>query len=215
MSEDGTQDATQDATTGTGGNDGGDNTTDTTKTGDTTTQDSGKGSDAGGSENGGNATVTREEFDALQRRMQAADRRATAAENKLKDADKAKLGELERAKLEAEEAKAESGKAANDLRTARLENAFLTDSVKWHDSADAFLILSRDFMDGVEINDQGKVVGMDAAVKKMVRVKPHLVKTETASEATGSAHNGTRKGDGKDTIDKTAMASRFPAAFPR
>jgi len=215
MSDDGTQGTTQDDGTATDGNAGGDSTTDTTKTGDAGNQDAGNSSDnSGGSGTGGNV-VSREEFDALQRRMQAADRRATAAEKKLSDADKAKLGELERAKLEAEEAKTEAKKAADDLRTARLENAFLVDPVKWHDSADAFLILSRDFMEGVEINDQGKVVGMDAAIKRLARAKPHLVKTETSSGATGSAHNGTRKGDGKDTIDKNAMASRFPAAFPR
>lgn len=199
---------------GTGDNAGTDNTTGNGQTADTGAQTTGNADGKATTDAGDNTaptTVTIEEFNQLKARMVAADRRAAALEKEKADKAKADMTEVERLKADAEEAKAarEQDKAA--LVDAKVQNAFLANtSSVWADPEDAYLVLRTHFMDGVEVDDKGKVSGMDAAIKAMAKKKPHLVKSEASSEATGSGHNGRRKGEETDA-DKTSRNSRFPA----
>jgi tRNA G26 N,N-dimethylase Trm1 len=85
--------------------------------------------------------------------------------------------------------------------------------VTWHDVTDAFTMLKNNYMDGVDVDSNGKVTGIDPAVKKLAKEKAYLVKVATDnSDSTGAAHNGQRKGDQKDTSKEQRM-SRFPAAY--
>lgn len=175
----------------------------------------GDNNDAGGDDKNvkTGAVISQADYDALMRRMQAADRRATNAEKKLSDADKAKLDDVERAKVEAQEAKDRADKAEAGLRDEKIFNAFLSvKDVSWHDVSDAFTMFKLNYMDGVDVSD-GKVTGIDPAIKKMAKEKAYLVKLATDGGGdTGAAHNGSRKGDQNDTSKQARMA-RFPAAY--
>lgn len=186
----GAQNGTQDGATGTGADNAG----------------------TGAADKGNADAVSREEFNAVMNRMKAADKRATTAENRLKKIDDGNLSEVEKAKKEAEEAKALAATATVELRNAKIYNAFLAEtSFAWHDSGDSFALLGKE---GVDIDDSGTVTGMKDAVKALAKNKPHLVKTTQTTEATGSEHNGRRKGETQSDADKSARARRFPAAYP-
>jgi hypothetical protein len=70
----------------------------------------------------------------------------------------------------------------------------------------------------VEIDEDGKVTGMEAAIKDVVKRKPHFVKSQKEKDnasngapAANGALNGTRKGDEKQNqATRTALAKRFP-----
>lgn len=201
-----------DGGTGTGDNGGSTGTADTTKTGDTGTQGTGNGTDSTGTAD----AVSRADYDALMKRMQAADRRAQAEENARKALEDKDKSEAELAKQRAAEAETKLAEMAQDRKNDKLLNAFLSDtSVGWHNSTDAFNLLRTSFMDGVEVDDAGVVTGLGPAIKKLAKDREYLVKPAGTSEATGNAQNGNRKGsDGKDTQkDKEEMQKRFPAAF--
>jgi hypothetical protein len=203
-----------DGGTGTGDGGGTNDTTDTTQTGDKGTQTGGNGTDGTSGTDGAADTVSRADFEALSNRMKAADRRATAAENKVKASEDKDKTELELAKEAAKKAEGDLNSAKADIRSTKLMNAFLANNgTAWHDVGDAFKLLMENHAGGVDIDDQGKVTGMDAAIKSLAKSKAYLVKTGT-SEATGTAQNGSRKGDDeKNKLDRAKMAARFPAAF--
>jgi hypothetical protein len=211
---------TSDTTSTTDNSTGSDSTDADIKSSQNTNQDDentsgGDNNDAGGDNSDGKTggTVSQADYDALMRRMQAADRAKTAAEKKLSDADKAKLDDVERAKVEAQEAKDRADKAEAGLRDEKIFNAFLSvKDVSWHDVSDAFAMFKLNYMDGVGVND-GKVTGIDPAIKKMAKEKAYLVKPATDGGGdTGSAHNGNRKGEQNDT-SRQARVARFPAAY--
>lgn len=159
----------------------------------------------------GDATVSREDYDKLQERMRAADRAKSEAENKLKERERKDMGELERAQAEVKDLTAARDALQTELNDVRLENAFLSNNKHtWVDPSDALRLMD---MEGVEIKD-GKVTGLAEAVDKLAKAKPHLLKKDEgsgkgSSEASGTANNGTRKGDKKEPPKN--YQSRFPA----
>lgn len=156
-------------------------------------------------------TIPKEDFDKLFARMQAADRAKTAAENKLSEIEKAKLGDLDRAKTERDEAVKENAELQKVVQQMRIENAFHRENkYTWHDPADALAALD---MSVVQIGEDGKVEGLKAAIDDVAKRKPHFVKKDTgpAPVATGDPANGTRKGEKAETADRKALANRFPA----
>lgn len=173
------------------------------------TDDASKGNEA--------APVTREEFDAVFKRMQAADQRASKAEQELNEKKRAEQDELTNTKQDLEKATARVGELEKLIERSALENAFLTyGKFTWHDPADALALLDRE---GVEVKD-GKVTGLGPAIEKLAKAKSHLLKSETdggngngSSGASGSANNGTRKGSQK--ANTTDYSSRFPALRKR
>lgn len=196
---------------GTGDGAGTDNTTENAKTADTGAQGTENGDGKGTETKETAKTFSAEEYEALKNRMIAADKRAAKWEKEDADRKKASMTEVDRLKAEAEEAKALVEKNKMELTNAKVQNAFLANtSSAWADPDDAYLVLRTHFMDGVEVDENGKVSGMDAAIKLMAKKKPHLVKSDASSEATGSGHNGRRKGEETDT-EKKARNSRFPA----
>jgi hypothetical protein len=169
------------------------------------------GGDAGKSDGKDNDTISRAEYTALMNRMKAADKRATTAENRLKKIDEANLSDVEKAQQAAAEAAERVAKAEESLKNERIKNAFLAEnSVTWHNSNDAFSMLNKE---GLEITEDGKVTGMKEAIKSLAKDKAYLVKPTQTTEATGSEHNGRRKGDQNNDGDKSARARRFPAAY--
>jgi hypothetical protein len=177
------------------------------------------GSGDSGNQNDGNSdeTVSKSDFDKLFARMQAADRAKNAAEQKLKEKEQAEMGELDRAKAVAEEATKRADEAEGKLKAMVIENAFHRENkFDFHDVSDAVAALD---LSTVEIGDDGKVKGMAAAIKEMVKRKPHYVKSKREEDegegddppAANGAQNGRRKGQQSETFDAKKMAQRFPA----
>lgn len=174
------------------------------------------GGSGGQNANGdGERTYTQADIDQITARMQAADRRASNFENELKKLQDASKTEQQRKDDEHAAAVKEAEKLRDDLRKARIGNAFF--AVKghnWHDPSDALDMLMSRYLDGVEIDDSGKVVGIDAAVKKMAKDKPYLIQTETNGSTATDQMNGKRKGQGNEADQKARDAElmrRFPS----
>ena len=156
------------------------------------------------------ATISKADYDKLFARMQAADRAKTVAEHKLSEIEKAKLGEVDRLKVDVEELTKENTTLKTQLEKVRIENAFhRQNKYTWHDPEDALSFLD---MASVTIGEDGKVEGLKAAIDDVAKRKPHLVKKDTGPEpvASGEPANGTRKGD-QSGPDVKALSKRFPA----
>lgn len=120
------------------------------------------------------ATVSADEYAALQRRMQAADRAKTAAEQRVAEFEAANATELEKAIKRAEEAEAKLGEAEKRARDAQIHSEVLKlPGYEWHD-ADALLKLID--LDGVEVGEDGKITGVKEAVKALASKAPYLLK---------------------------------------
>src|SRR4051812_34323116 len=79
------------------------------------------------------AAITPEAYAAIQARMQAADRRASALEAENKKFKDAQLNETQRLEQRATEAEARAKELEESLAQERLNNAFLADKTyKWH-----------------------------------------------------------------------------------
>lgn len=162
--------------------------------------------------------VSRTEFQRLFKRMQAADRAKGEAERKLREKEQAEMSELDRLKAQLEEKSTEAASASDRLKAMIIENAFHRDNkVSWHDVGDAISALD---LSGVEIDEDGKVSGMAAAIKELIKRKPHFVKKVEKEEEEGdgsgppaanNASNGRRKGTAGNNFDRAAMSKRFPA----
>lgn len=189
--------------------------------------DSGAGGGGGGTDSGGNsgggqgsggtgdsgtgtepATVSQDDFDALQKRMQAADQRAAKAEKDLQDIKDKDLDEKTRAEKERDDAKAALEAAQQVIKSLRLENAFLRDTTHtWHDPSDVLAFIERD--ERVTIDDDGKVQGLEAALKELATKKSYLVKKAEqdplgpSGEPQGAGGGGGKDGkpERKDLID--------------
>lgn len=161
-------------------------------------------------------TVTRDEYEAVVRRMKAADRRSS----ELEAADKARVAatqtETERLTAERDELKTYKEAAESNLRNLRIENSFLlANTHSWVDMEDALRLAD---LSEVTIDEDGKVDGkaLRKALDDLAKRKPHLVKPATSSTTTPPAGasapemNGTPKGAGDRSPDRAALAKRFP-----
>lgn len=190
--------------------------------GDTSTKGSEGASGAQGTNEGEQnkapeGTVSLAEYEAIKERMRGADRAKAEAEQKLKEIERKDQSELEKSQGDLADAQKQIESLQVRVTQMALQNAFLTDNkYSWHDPADALALLEKD---GLEIDaETGKVTGLRAAIDKLAQKKKHLLKSETgsgkdgegSSEASGSATNGRRKGDG-DGRDKKDYSKRFPA----
>lgn len=118
-----------------------------------------------------------------------------AAAAKLKEHEDAKLGETEKTVKERDELKAKAEALEAKSRQLALQVAFLQDRENdWHNPKTALRLLE---LDGVEIDDEGEVKGLDVAIKKLVTENPYLVKTS-----------------GKDDEDAESGAQQQPSGSP-
>lgn len=208
MSDDGNGTTTDD-TDGTGTGAIGDDT------GSGTTTDTGKTEGA--------RTYTEEEYNAIVRRMQAADRTATEKGNKLAEIENSKKDELTRAKDDNTRLLAENERLKEENRKILVRADFGLAGVQWHNPATALATLLNEYPDAVSVDNDGKVVGMKAAVDKLAKEHAYLVKSAEekkdedtgTSAATGSVKNGKRKGDNNETAVAEALRKRMPALAAR
>jgi hypothetical protein len=172
--------------------------------------DEGEGADDGAGEPSGKTEpVSREEYDKLFQRMQAADRRATASETKVKEQERAKMDDLTRAQAELDDTKVKLADAENALKIERLHNAFLaSNNVTWHDPE---LAMSKIDLEAVQ-KDDGTIdaAALKKAIANLAKEKPFLVKSEEG-EGGGKKNGPTGAGVGSDLggdKDKNGAAKR-------
>lgn len=200
-SDGGDDNADDDNTGGDSGDNGGDDNND-----DDDDDSSGGGDD--------NDTVSKADFDKLMARMKAADKRATEAQNKLKEIDDAKKSDLERAQSELEESKSEAKTLREQLQSERLNNAFLSaNKHTWHKPSAALkLAQSEGFLEDV-VGEDGTVdsKALSAALDKLAREHSYLVKPREGAGPSGDSAGG-RSNNGKDDkVVKEQDRRRAPA----
>lgn len=170
---------TQSGATGTGtGVQSDDGQQDPNRTGQTAEGSTGDGTQSGdGNQTGTQNAVTREEYEAVQRRMQAADKRASDLEAKLTAEQRAKMDEHERTKAELADAKTAMETMKTQLSQAQMEVAFLKDnSHKWKNPAAALKLAD---LSGVEVTEDGTVKGLKQALDALAKSDAYLLDAET------------------------------------
>jgi hypothetical protein len=133
---------------------------------------------------------TEAEYQELQRRMQAADRAKSQAEQKVTEYERA--GQSEQEKLQADLATAleRAANAERERDVAVMGREFLKfPGFDWHDPDTALALVD---MSNVKIED-GKVTGVKEAVQKLAKEKPFLLKSQPGQTP---ANNGAQVGKG-------------------
>lgn len=128
----------------------------------------------------------------------------------IEDKDKS---ELERTAGELDELKKSAAERDEAIRDLRLENAFLaSNKFTWHDPADALKLAD---LSEVEIDDDGRVTGLDKALEKLAKAKPHLVKKDEGTGGTpppsGEPRNPRTPGKADEQTRKTALRNKYPS----
>jgi hypothetical protein len=168
---------------------------------------------------GDDDTVSREEFQALLKRMRAADKRATKAEKELQEKKDAELGDLDRATKQAEELQKQVETLQGEVSTLRLQNAFLTaNKHKWHDPDTALDLAARHGYLDDAVDDDGEVdkVELGKALDRLAKEKEFLVQKEEKKDDSPGGPSGEpgggRSDNSKDAKAKSeALRRRFPA----
>lgn len=169
------------------------------------------GSQQGDSENEGTGdTVSRDEFESIKKRMQAADQRAAALQKEKDEAARKDRSELENTQADLQAAQQRISELETLVNSTAVEREFIKHGKhEWVDVEAALRLLDHE---GVEIKD-GKVSGLSAQIEKLAKARPYLIKDKNSqndsSGASGSASNGRRKGEGDGV--KQDFSSRFPA----
>lgn len=183
----------------------------------------GKGDDKGGS----TGTVSREEFDRLMARMQAADRNKSEVEKKLREYEDKDKSDLEKAQRDLKEVTETVATKDAVIKTQAVKLAFMTSAahITWHDPADALEFAMKELSD-LEVKEDGTVdaKAVKAAADKLAKDKPYLVKANTSggsgggtgggsnggNGASGASVGGGGKNDGKGA-DKDRLIGKYPA----
>jgi hypothetical protein len=163
--------------------DGDDDDDDTDSGGDDKSKKKSKDKSKDGDEDDDDDDDAEERLSRMRKRMKAADRRASEAERKLREAQEAKDkdGEGDQSlKPQLEEATKQVGTLQSENTTLRLQNAFLLNNkFTWHDPEDVMALVLKD--EDVEIDDEsGEVHGMEASLKRIAKKKPWMVKPDAA-----------------------------------
>ncbi len=159
-----------------------------------------------------------EQLEKTNARMKAADKRADAAEAKIKEAERAELDEVTRLKADLEDRDKKIEELTGANAGLRLNTAFITaNKVTWHDSDTALaLAQSGGYMEGV-MDDEGEInkKALGSALDRLAKEKPYLVKSEKDEDGTPGSPSGQPAGgrseNGKDdAARKQTLKKRFP-----
>lgn len=178
--------------------------------------------------------VSREEFDAVTRRLSAADKRRAEAEKVAADLRKEKEDAERKDKPELENLRKDHGDLTKNhealqtrFRKLALVNAFLTasaeENIAWHSPRVAQKAAD---LDDLEVDEDGNVEGIRDAVKQLAKSHKYLVnsgkekdddgdgKEERRRGASGSGVGSTKTSKGKKTngqLSREELIKRFPA----
>lgn len=180
------------------------------------------GKDKGGKEKPKDEFVSRAEFERLRTHLSQSDKKKAAAEAELAQLKSKDLPEAEKLKADLEEATQKANAASERFNGMARTNAFLIASSKagisWQDPKVAFKV--GDF-DDLVIDDDGDVIGMADAVKKLAKEHGYLVKPKVtdgededdkkpikSGSSVGTKGTGSK---GKTKLSDEELRKRFPA----
>lgn len=171
-----------------------------------TGNDDGAGGDDGSGDDGGNPTsVTPEELQRMRNRMQAADRRASSLEGKLREYEDRDKTETQRLQGQVESLTAENEELKKRVAAANRDNAFLkSNGVTWHDADVALSKIQWDIVTGEDGEVDLKLLKKE--IERVAKDAPYLVKT-TQSNGSGS---GSGEGNGAGTSRQQGASGHHP-----
>jgi hypothetical protein len=184
----------------------------------------GKDKDSG-SDGDKDEAISKADYEAALRRMKAADKRADEAEKKVKAAEDADKDALTKATDLATELEKENATLQSEIRTLRLNNAFLTANTHaWHDPEVALdLAQAKGYIEDDIIDEEGKVdrKRLKGSLDRLAKEKPFLVQAKKKSDDDGNDDDkhkqssgepaGGRSDNGKDDrAKKQQLRGRFP-----
>lgn len=158
--------------------------------------DGGTGTESSGSENGESGSGSDqdgEDVDAVKARMQAADRRASKAEARVKELEEAQLTADQKKDKELSELRTFKEEAPKVIANLEAKVAFLSiNDVSWNDPDIALGQLKLSEV----IDEDGQIdkAALKKAVEKLAKEKPFLVKTSTGGDSGGGAGGGSGAG---------------------
>lgn len=159
-------------------------------------------------------TVSREEYNRILRRMQAADRNRQAAEDKVKEFTDKDKSELERATELADGLKTENESLTALIRDLRIEKAFLiSNQYTWHDPEDV-LVAVKGELDKIDISDDGVVdkKSLKSVLDDIAKRKPHWIKPVNGGNGSSGEPGPGRSNNHKDDKAKRKdLEDKFPA----
>lgn len=170
---------------------------------------------------GADDVVTRADYDALERRMRAADKRASELEAERKKAEDAKKDDLARATDQVKEMEERVTTLQSEVQSLRLQNAFLTaNKHTWHDPEIALeMAQSKGYIEDDIVGEDGKVdkVRLGKALDRLAKEKAFLIKAEEKKkdddddDAPSGSSAGGRSDNAKDErAKKQQLKGRFP-----
>jgi hypothetical protein len=165
-----------------------------------TTSTSGAGSGEGSASKAGTTApeasgpevVSKSDHDAVVARMKAADVRASKVEAELKAIKDKDLPAQEKLQRDHEELVKSHEALVETNKSLALENAFLkANTFKWKDPEAALKLAD---LSEVEIDDAGKVTGLEAALKGLATTKKWLLEDEPADDKESGNKNASSAG---------------------
>jgi predicted ribosome quality control (RQC) complex YloA/Tae2 family protein len=187
--------------------------------------DSGGGSDDGGDDadkskdtsGDGDSKDADERIADLEKRMRAADQRASKAEKALKEREDAEKDELTRATDKAAELEKTVGERDATIRQLRLENSFLTaNKHNWHDPDTALDLAERHgYLEDV-VDEDGKVdkVRLGKALDRLAKEKAFLVKQDKKDDDPGGPSGEPAGGRSDNVKDEKTKQKQLKGRFP-
>lgn len=173
-----------------------------------------------GSDTDSNNTVSRADFEKLQRQLSEADRKRQATETELQQLKDKDLSEKDKAVKDLQTITQERDSLMGEVNKLRLANAFLSaNTITWNDSDVALEIASsKGYLDDA-VSDKGEVDSKELAkaLEKLSKDKPYLVKSkddEEDEEETPPASGAPASGAGKKKSDDKVREERIKSTLP-
>ena len=138
-----------------------------------------------GGDNTGNDTVSRADFDRLQRQLSEADKKRSTAEQELQKIKDADLSELDKSKKDLQTMTAERDTLQGEVDKLRLANAFLSaNDISWQDADVALDIAQAKGYLADAVKEDGTVDAKELkkALKKLSDDHKYLVKSSKSSD---------------------------------
>lgn len=174
----------------------------------------------GGNDTESNNTVSRADFEKLQRQLSEADRKRQATETELQQLKDKDLSEKDKAVKDLQTITQERDSLLGEVNKLRLANAFLSaNTITWNDSDVALEIASsKGYLDDA-VSDKGEVDSKELAkaLEKLSKDKPYLVKSkddEEGEEETPQASGAPASGAGKKKSDDKVREERIKSTLP-
>lgn len=144
-----------------------------------------------------------------------AEARADELKKQLDEVNAKDTPELEKLKAELAKNAADLKAASEALKETRIERAFLADNTyEWHNPMRALKLAD---LSETEIEEDGNVTGLKAALDALAKSDPYLLKSKDGEGKKDSAEGKTKTGDSangsrskKQGADRAALEAKYP-----